>query len=427
VSEEVIEIQPLRVPPAATIRVPGSKSISNRALLVAALAEGESTLSGALFSDDTRYMAQALTSLGFGVEVSEPEARLRVMGLGGRIPASAADLHVGNAGTAMRFLVAALCLGRGRFRIDGSPRMRSRPIGDLVDALAQLGGHLSYEMQPGCPPVVVDANGLAGGEASLPGDKSSQFLSAVLQVGAYAERDVHVVVPGTLIAKPYVDMTLAVMHAFGVEVERDAYRAFTVRAGQRFRGRAYRIEPDASAAHYFLAAAAVTGGRVRIEGLGRSSVQGDIRFADILEEMGARVTWEDDAVEVVGPDRLRGVDVDMNAISDTAPTLAAIAPFAAGAVRIRNIGHVRWQESDRIHAVATELRRLGVRVEELPDGLEVHPSAIIPAAVETYDDHRIAMSFALIGLRVSGIVIRDPGCTAKTFPDYFERLEGLRR
>ena len=268
---------------------------------------------------------------------------------------------------------------------------------------------------------------MPGGEAEVSGRKSSQFLSALLQAAPYAQRDVIIRVRDELIAKPYVDMTIGVMAAFGVEVQRDGYRAFHVRAGQRYRARPYTVEPDASSAHYFLAAAALTGGRVRVEDLGSDSIQGDVRFADLLARMGAHVVWEPRSVEVVGPEHLDGIDADMNALSDTAPTLAVLGPLAKDAVRIRNIAHVRWQESDRLHAVATELSRLGVRVEESQDGLVVHPSAVTPAAVQTYDDHRLAMSFALIGLKVPGLRILDPGCVAKTFPDYFERLEDLRR
>lgn len=420
-------IEPLTRPPNATVHVPGSKSITNRALLVAALAEGESILDGVLFSDDTRYMADALRRLGVEVETDETRARCRVVGTGKTWPAREAELFVGNAGTAMRFLVAALCLGRGRYRIDGTERMRERPIRDLVDALGQLGVRIACERNSGCPPVTVEADGLPGGEAEVSGRKSSQFLSALLHVAPYAQRDVIIRVRDELIAKPYVDMTIGVMAAFGVEVQRDGYQAFHVRAGQRYRARPYAVEPDASSAHYFLAAAALTGGRVRVEDLGSDSIQGDVRFADLLARMGAHVVWEPRSVEVVGPERLDGIDADMNALSDTAPTLAVLGPFAKDAVRIRNIAHVRWQESDRLHAVATELSRLGVRVEESPDGLVVHPSAVTPAAVQTYDDHRLAMSFALIGLKVPGLRILDPGCVAKTFPDYFERLEDLRR
>jgi 3-phosphoshikimate 1-carboxyvinyltransferase len=421
-----LSVQPLARPPDCTICVPGSKSITNRALLVAALATGESVLEGALFSDDTRYMAEAWTRLGVGVEADAPANRFIVRGCGGAIPAARAELFVGNAGTAMRFLVAALCLGHGRFHIDGTPRMRQRPIQDQLDALAQLGAQVRCTAAAGCPPVLVDADGLAGGHASLTAAKSSQFLSAVLLVAPYARTAVAVEVAGALVAAPYIDMTIGVMRAFGVAVERDGYRRFVV-APQRYGGRRYAIEPDASSAHYFLAAAALTGGRVRVNGLGAASLQGDVHFVDVLEQMGATVQRGTDFLEVCGGRELDGVDVDMNRISDTVPTLAALAPFARRRVTIRNVAHVRLQESDRLHAVATELQRLGVQVRELADGLVVEPSAIQPAVVQTYEDHRIAMSFALIGLRVPGIEIDDPECVRKTFPDYFARLQELRR
>lgn len=423
----MVAMVPLRQPPDATVQVPGSKSISNRALLIAALAAGPSRLEGALFSDDTRHMAAALRQLGVGVNADEVGARFDVDGCGGTWPAPEATLYAGNAGTAMRFLAAALCLGRGRYRIDGSPRMRERPIEELVDALRQLGARVRCERDTGCPPVVVDADGLRGGAAVLKAERSSQFLSAVLQVAPYAQCDVTLAINGPVIAQPYIDMTIAVMAQFGVTVERDGYREFFIRSGQRYRARVYRVEPDASSAHYFLAAAALTGGRVRVEGLGRESLQGDVRFADVLEAMGARVQREAEAISVTGPDRLAGIDADLNAFSDTAPTLAVLGPFAAGPVAIRNVAHLRWQESDRLQAVSTELRRLGVVVEERTDGLTVQPSCVGRGQVRTYDDHRIAMSFALIGLKVPGIEICDPGCVAKTFPEYFERLEALRR
>ena len=423
-SATALEIHPLERPPDTTITVPGSKSITNRAVLLAALAEGRSELSGALFSDDTRYMVDALRALGVTVEADAARAHLGVAGCGGRWPVEQADLVVGNAGTAMRFLVAALCLGRGRYRIDGSPRMRERPIQELVDALQQLGAQVTC--LAGVPPVRV-SGGLAGGRAELHAGRSSQFLSALLHVASYARRDVCIALAGEVIAHPYVDMTVAMMAEWGVQVERDGYREFRVRAGQRYRARSYAVEPDASSAHYFLAAAALTGGRVRVPGLGRGSLQGDVRFADLLAEMGATVRWEAGAIEVEGPARLAGIDADLNAISDTAPTLAALAPFAGAPVHIRNVAHLRWQESDRLRAVAAELTRLGVRVDEHADGLTVWPSPIAPALVQTYDDHRLAMAFALIGLRVPGIRIENPACVAKTFPDYFERLDGLRR
>jgi len=417
-------VHPLTSRLDCTVRVPGSKSMTNRALLLAALADGESTLDGALASDDTRYLAQAWRQLGVDVRTDESAARITVAGCGGIWPATAADLSVGNAGTAMRFLVATLCLGHGRFRIDGSARMRQRPIQDLLDALASLGGCCSASN--GCPPVVIEADGLRGGATRLAADKSSQFLSAVLQAAPYARDGVELEVIGRVVAAPYIDMTIGVMRAFGVHVERAGERRYTVRP-QRYAARHYCVEPDASSAHYFLAAAALTGGRVRVEGLGYASLQGDVRFVDVLEQMGAAVVRGDDFLEVRGGAELDGIDVDMNAISDTASTLAALAPFARRPVTIRNIAHVRLQESDRLRAVSTELQRLGVRVRELDDGLIIEPSAICPAIVDTYDDHRIAMSFALIGLRVPGIGIRDPACVGKTFPEFFTRLEALHR
>jgi len=360
--------------------------------------------------------------------VAEDEAgcRFEVDGTAVPWPAAGADLFVGNAGTAMRFLAAAVCLGNGRYRLDGTPRMRQRPIGELVAGLRALGAEVDCEAAADCPPLLVRARGLDGGTAEVAGSRSSQFLSAVLLVAAYARGDVTVEVPGELIAQPYVDMTLRVMEQWGVSAERQGYRRFRVPAGQRYRARSYAVEPDASGAHYFLAAAALTGGRVRIPGLGRDSLQGDVRFADVLEKMGAEVRWDGGGVEVRGSGELSGIEVDMNAISDTFPTLAVLGAFATSPVVIRNIEHVRWQESDRLSAVAAELERLGVRVEERADGLTIHPSPLRAGQVRTYDDHRIAMAFAVAGLRAPGVCILDPGCVGKTFPDYFERLERLR-
>jgi 3-phosphoshikimate 1-carboxyvinyltransferase len=422
-----LEIRPLARPPDATVTVPGSKSITNRALLLAALAEGTSTLDGVLHSDDTRYMVEALEQLGTPIAADEGGRRLRVVGQGGAWPVPGADLFVGNAGTAMRFLLAALSLGDGRFRIDGTERMRERPVRDLVRALGELGVRATCELDTDGPPVIVEASGLPGGSTIIGGSESSQFLSALLQVAPLAQRDVTISVRGELIAKPYVDMTIAVMAAFGAQVERDGYHAFHVRAGQSYRSHEYVIEPDASSAHYFLAAAALTGGRVRVPGLGRDSLQGDVRFAEVLAAMGASVDWQADGVVVTGLGQLAGIEIDMNAISDTAPTLATLAPFAEGPVRIRNVAHLRRQESDRLRAVATELARLGVAVRELSDGLEIQPSRVVGTAVRTYDDHRIAMSFALMGLRVPGLTILQPECVSKTFPDFFDCLEALRR
>ena len=416
-------------PVDGTVVIPGSKSITNRALLAAALADGPSELTGALHSDDTRYMAAALNALGVPVEADEAGGRFAVQGGGSTFPAEAADLFVGNAGTAMRFLTAALPLGRGSYRIDGVPRMRQRPIAPLLGALRDLGADATSELGTGCPPVVVRAAGLPGGRCTMAGDASSQYFSALLLVGPYAERGIEVEVAGDLVSKPYLPMTADVMAAFGVEAEIDtaAWRRLAVRPGQCYTGRSYAVEPDASNASYFFAAAAVTGGRVRVEGLGTRSTQGDLRFVDVLAAMGATVEEGDGYVEVRGPEggHLRGVDLDLGPISDTAQTLAAIAPFADGPTTIRGVAHARLKETDRVAALATELCRLGQGVEEFPDGLTIVPRPVRPADVATYDDHRMAMSFAVTALRAPGLRLRDPGCVAKTFPDFFMRLEAL--
>ena len=420
-------IAPARGPIEADVRLPGSKSLTNRALLVAALASGESTLRGALYSDDTRYMAGALRALGLEIEEDAPGERFVVGGRGGRWPAGEADLYIGASGTAARFLTAALTLGQGRYTLDGVPRMRERPIAPLLDALGQLGARATSRDGTGCPPVVVEADGLPGGACRVRGDLSSQFLSALLMVGPYAARGVTVEVEGELVSRPFVGLTVAIMRDFGAAaIEEEGGRRFVVPPG-RYEARDYLVEPDATAASYFFAAAALTGGRVRVAGLRRDSPQGDLAFVEVLERMGCAVEWGADDVTVRGPDQLGGVDADMGPISDTAQTLAAIAPFAAGPVTMRNLAHTRHQETDRLAAVARELRRLGGRVEERADGLTIYPAALHAETVETYDDHRMAMSFALIGLRVPGLRIADPGCVAKTFPDFFERFGALTR
>jgi 3-phosphoshikimate 1-carboxyvinyltransferase len=414
-------------PLQGTVVVPGSKSITNRALLVAALAEGESVLAGALESDDTLYMAGALNALGVPVTHEAEAATFRVQGGGGTFSVSEAELFVGNSGTTMRFLTAALPLGKGRYRIDGVPRMRMRPIAPLLDALNALGADAQSEMGTGCPPIVVNASGLPGGTAEMAGDLSSQYFSALLMAAPYAQDGVEVGVIGDLVSKPYLPMTVAVMTAFGVQADLDTvnWARLGVQPGQRYTGRHFQIEPDASNASYFFAAAAVTGGRVRVEGLGRGSTQGDLAFVEVLRAMGADVSIEDDATEVQGPPNgdLRGVDLDLGPISDTAQTLAAIAPFANGPTTIRGVAHARLKETDRVAALAVELRKLGQDVEEFQDGLRIAPRPITPAAIRTYDDHRMAMSFAIAALRAPGIQVLDPGCVAKTFPHFFDVLD----
>lgn len=422
-----LEIQPLTAPVDADVTVPGSKSLTNRALLIAALADGRSTLRRALFSDDTRHMSEALRTLGVAVAPNEREAKFVIDGAGGGIPAASGELYTGNSGTTARFITAALGLGHGRYTVDGNERMRQRPIQPLLDGLAPLGVTATSRNGDGCPPVDVVADGIAGGTTRVKGDTSSQYFTALLLPAPYAASDVVVEVEGDLVSKPYLDITLSLMRTFGAEVDHEDYQRFRVTAGRTYRALDYAVEPDASGASYFMAAAAVTGGRVRVLGLRRDSAQGDTRFADVLERMGCRVTWDEAGVEVVGPERLAGIDVDMNAISDTVMTLAAIAPFASGPVTIRNVAHIRVKETERIQALETELGKLGVQVESFPDGLTVHPAErLTPAQIETYDDHRMAMSFAVTGLKAPGVTILDPGCVSKTFPTFFDVLEGLR-
>ncbi len=419
-----IEIQPVRGPVQGRVRPPGSKSITNRAMILAALADGTSTLTGVLDSDDTRVMADSLRRLGFSVETDSAAARAIVGGQSGRVPVSAADLFVENSGTSIRFLTALCGLGYGRFRLDGVPRMRERPIGDLVDALNQLGARARCEQPGGCPPVVVESEGLAGGTAQVAGTVSSQFLSALLMVAPACRNGAAIEVTGDLVSRPYIDMTLEMMREFGIDVQTPSPTAFRI-PPQVVRSRDYAIEPDASAASYFFGVAAITGGSVTVEGLTREALQGDIRFVDVLERMGCQVLESEDSITVIGPDRLHGIEVDMNQISDTAQTLAVVAVFADSPTTITNVGHMRHKETDRIAAVVTELQRLGIRAEAFPEGLRIVPGTPRPATVQTYDDHRMAMSFALAGLRAEGIRIANPACTAKTYPNFFQTLDAL--
>jgi 3-phosphoshikimate 1-carboxyvinyltransferase len=413
-----------RGPLAARVRPPGSKSITNRALICAALAEGDSLLRGALDSDDTRVMIEALRRLGVGLEVRPAEGIIRVNGVAGQFSTTdVLELHVGNSGTTMRFLAAMLCLGQGDFRLDGNQRMRQRPIADLLSALTQLGAHIESELGNGCPPVRVVASGLPGGHATIRGDLSSQFLSGLLMAAPYARTPVRLTVVGRLVSQPYIAMTLRLMAAFGINALQLDDWQFVVPLGH-YRGQEYAIEPDASAASYFLAAAAIAGGCVTVEGLSRDSLQGDVAFADVLQRMGCQVEWGAEGVTVRGGS-LQGIEVDMNAISDTVPTLAAVALFARGPTTIAGVAHIRHKESDRIRDLAVELRKLGAMVHERSEGLQIVPGTLHGAAIDTYDDHRMAMSLALVGLRVKGVVINDPGCTAKTYPEFFKDLAAL--
>ncbi len=411
-------------PLVGAIRPPGSKSITNRALVCASLAEGESRLTGALDSDDTQVMVESLRRLGVNIAWDVAAGEIRLMGVGGALPTHDAELFIGNSGTTVRFLTALVTLGHGRFRLDGVERMRQRPIGDLLDALNQLGANVRSEGDNGCPPVVVNAHGLPGGRAVVRGDISSQFLSGLLMAAPLAQRDVELVVEGELVSRPYVAMTLAVMEAFGVHWDETDLNQFRASAPQMYHGRDYGIEPDASAASYFWAVAAITGGTIRVEGLSQRSLQGDVAFCECLRQMGCRLQHAEDSITVAGGP-LHGIDVNMNAISDTVQTLAAVALFAKGPTRITGVGHNRFKETDRIGDLARELRKLGAEVEELRDGLKIIPGPRREAVIETYDDHRMAMSMALVGLGGPAVTIKNPACTAKTYPRYFEDLAHL--
>ena len=421
---ERLPLSPVPSPVSASVNLPGSKSITNRALLLAALADGESLLRAPLHSDDTLHMAQALRDLGVTIDET-PERDFHVTGVSGKLESSRKPLFVGNSGTTVRFLTAAACLAPANadITLDGVARMRERPISDLVGALLTLGVSAECVNGHGCPPVRVRGGGLAGGRCRLRGDVSSQFLTALLQVAPYAHTNVEIEIVGDLISKPYIDITQAVMASFGVGMRNDSYRILGVEAGQRYVGREYAVEADASNASYFLAAAAVTGGTVTLENLGASSIQGDIRFANVLERMGCTVVQRGRTTELTGPAKLKAVEADMGAIPDTAQTLAVVAAFADGPSRLTNIGSLRVKETDRVKAIARELPKLGARVEEGPDFWVVHPHAEgkgSAEAIDTYDDHRMAMSFAVAGLRLP-VVINNPGCVAKTFPDFWAR------
>ncbi|MGR3311110.1 MAG: 3-phosphoshikimate 1-carboxyvinyltransferase, partial [Candidatus Brocadiales bacterium] len=418
--KSIIEIKPVK-DLDAVVKVPGSKSYTNRALIAAALADGKSVITNALFSDDTKYMATALNKLGISIEEYSEENTFVVRGLGGHFPIKETKLFVGNAGTAMRFLTALLTLGKGVYEVDGVERMQDRPIQDLIDCLNQLGADVSSKYNNSCPPVLIKAKEFVGGRAKMKGNLSSQYFSAILLTAPYARTGTQITVVGNLVSKPYINMTICLMNQFGVEVENMFYKEFFVKANQRYKAIEYEVEADASSASYFLAAAAIAGGRVRVEGLNKDSLQGDIRIADILEQMGCVVSSGKHWIEVQGRE-LRGIDVDLKDTPDIAQTLAAVAVFAEGRTRIRNVKNLRIKETDRITSVVTEMQKLGVTAKELEDGFEIERSEPKPGIIETYGDHRMAMSFSLIGLRTGGIKIKDPTCVSKTFPSFFEEL-----
>jgi len=429
---KTLAIQPLASPPVATVTVPGSKSITNRALVLAALCSrnGPCHLTGVLRSDDTEVMLDCLTKLGFRVSADWTANAVTVHKNDSDriIPAKSADLFVGNSGTTVRFLTAAVSLASGEYRLDGVPRMRERPIQDLLDALAQLGVEAVPESGNGCPPVVIRGDGwrvAGGGLVSVAGATSSQFLSGLLLATPLAPVVTALRLDENAVSRPYLDMTVGMLGQWGVRHDfRDRDRVIRIAPHPAAHLADYPIEPDASSASYFFAAAAVTGGSVTVRGMKRDMLQGDVKFVDCLQSMGCVVTELADGITAVGKP-LKGIDVDMNAISDTVMTLAAVACFADGPTTIRNVGHIRHKETDRIAAVATELRKLGAEVEEYPDGLRITPKPLTGCAVDTYDDHRMAMSLALVGLRVPGVVVNDPGCVAKTYPGFWDDLARL--
>jgi len=399
-----------------SVRLPGSKSISNRVLLLAALAAGDTEVVGLLDADDTRVMRAALSQLGIPFEENT------IRGAGGAFPAKKAELHLGNAGTAFRPLTAALALSGGDYRLDGVPRMRERPIGDLVDALRGIGARIDYVKTEGFPPLAIHPGKISVEKRlKVRGDVSSQFLTALLMALPLAGKAARVDVAGELISRPYVEMTLNLMRRFGQEVRRDGWKSFEVQARPYTSPGRVRVEGDASSASYFLAAGALGGGPVRVEGVGRDSIQGDVRFVDVLEAMGAQVAFGDDWIECSGTRPLRAIDMDLNHIPDAAMTAAVLALFADGPSVIRNIASWRVKETDRIAAMAAELKKFGAKVEEGRDFLRVVPPATLnnDVAVDTYDDHRVAMSFALAALGGVEVGIRDPDCVAKTFPAFF--------
>ena len=409
------------------VNLPGSKSVSNRALLLAALAQGTTRLTNLLDSDDIRHMLNALTKLGVNYTLSPDKTVCEVEGRGRPFDSQdALELFLGNAGTAMRPLAAALCLGTGDYVLTGEPRMKERPIGHLVQALRQAGASVEYLENDDYPPLKITGTGLKGGVIEIDGSISSQFLTAFLMSAPMAKEDVTIKIIGDLVSKPYIDITLHIMSQFGVKVENHNYQEFVIRHGQSYISPGdFLVEGDASSASYFLAAAAIKGGEIKVTGIGRNSIQGDIQFADALEKMGADIEWGDDyVISRVG--KLKAIDMDFNHIPDAAMTIATTALFAEGTTAIRNVYNWRVKETDRLAAMATELRKVGAEVDEGEDYIVVTPpSQLIHAKIDTYDDHRMAMCFSLVALSDTPVTINDPKCTSKTFPDYFDKLASL--
>ena len=414
------------------IFLPGSKSLSNRALLIAALAKGTTKITNLLVSDDIKHMLKALTTLGVEYALSDCGTECTVTGNDGLFKSNKPlEIYLGNAGTAMRPLCAVLAASEGEFTLTGEPRMKERPIGHLVDALVQIGADVNYLESQHYPPVKIKGKTLAanstdstvGNSVSIDGSISSQFLTSILMVAPLLKTDTHINIDGELVSKPYIDITLDIMSRFGVKVQNNDYQSFMVKGNQSYQSvEKYMVEGDASSASYFLAAGAIKGGTITVHGVGKLSVQGDKHFADVLEKMGAEVIWNDESI-TVNAKALTAVDMDMNHIPDAAMTIATTALFAKGTTTIRNIYNWRVKETDRLTAMATELRKVGAEVVEGEDYISITPpTSLKHAEIDTYNDHRVAMCFSLVALSDTPVTINDPGCTAKTFPDYFEKL-----
>jgi 3-phosphoshikimate 1-carboxyvinyltransferase len=410
------------------IHIPGSKSITNRALLIAALASGTSTLKNVLFSDDTEYMINALSKLGIGMDIDKEQNEITVHGKDGVLENPGEPIFIGNSGTCARFLTTAVTLGQGDFVIDGNDRMQQRPIQDLVDGLKGLGVDIETGNDSGCPPLLVHASGLKGGITTVNGSTSSQYLSSILLSAPYATHPITININGKLVSRPYVVMSTRMMEEFGARVEWNADNEITTYTDQKYIGKdEYVIESDYSSASYFGAAAALTGSHVKMTLLPKNALQGDEAFLGILQRMGAKILQRGNTVEVKGTDQLRGINVDMFDCSDLVPTIAVLAAFAEGTTRITNVENIRVKESDRIDALATELQKIGADVTEYRDGLQIRGNASVlhDASISTYDDHRVAMSFSVAGLKIPGIVIENPGCVAKTYPTFFDEFLNL--
>ncbi|HBE77024.1 MAG TPA: 3-phosphoshikimate 1-carboxyvinyltransferase [Firmicutes bacterium] len=421
---EVFEVPSTSGPLNFSVTIPGSKSLTNRALLIAALGNQVTTLSNVLFSDDSKHFMDSLVKLGFKVEVDETRRLVSIRGQGGKIPNRQGEIYVGSAGTAARFLTAMLALSKGRYLVQASPQMTARPMKPLLDPLTQLGVDFNFLQNSDSLPYSLHGNGFKGGHVTINASQSSQFLSALLLVGCYGEQDLVITLDGDLAARPYIEMTIQMMADFGVEVVNRDFQHFEVPCGQMYHGMNYAIEPDASNAGYFLAMAVLSGGSALVQGVHLDSLQGDIKFVEALKQLGSRVEEHPEGLWLQGPAGgvFPGIDIDMGGMPDQTMTLAALAPFATSTMNIRNISLIKYHESNRVEAIIHELARLGIHAEETETGIKIEPGTPVAAEIETYDDHRMAMAFSLIGLRVPGVRIKNPGCTAKTFGDYFERF-----